>query len=178
LYGAFVWARRALNSQKRRFPARAVDEEATSLQEELDGKTKKLDKLRRRLKQAQSEIKDLHDEFQVEKDDYLETIRSAAAPSKLSPLASHISPIRSPLSALRSPLSALRSPRPDLARSLRVAHARARRRSSERDLKLYMAIAMKLAGSELLQRWAECATSYAMRLDLSGPLLDSLNGKR
>jgi hypothetical protein len=24
LYGAFVWARRALNSQKRRFPARAV----------------------------------------------------------------------------------------------------------------------------------------------------------
>ena len=25
LYGAFVWARRALNSRKRRFPARAVD---------------------------------------------------------------------------------------------------------------------------------------------------------
>ena len=24
MYGAFVWARRALNSQKRRFPARAV----------------------------------------------------------------------------------------------------------------------------------------------------------
>jgi hypothetical protein len=26
LYGGFVWARRALNSQKRRFPARAVGE--------------------------------------------------------------------------------------------------------------------------------------------------------
>jgi hypothetical protein len=30
LHGAFVWARRALNSQKRRFPARAVRSIATS----------------------------------------------------------------------------------------------------------------------------------------------------
>ena len=29
-YGAFVWARRALNSQKRRFPARAVQEPAVA----------------------------------------------------------------------------------------------------------------------------------------------------
>ena len=28
-YGAFVWARRALNSQNRRFPARAVEDELT-----------------------------------------------------------------------------------------------------------------------------------------------------
>jgi hypothetical protein len=31
LYGIFVWARRALNSQKRRFPARAVDSDALEI---------------------------------------------------------------------------------------------------------------------------------------------------
>jgi hypothetical protein len=30
-YGAFVWARRALNSEKRRFPARAVGSQVNSI---------------------------------------------------------------------------------------------------------------------------------------------------
>ena len=38
LYGAIVWARRALNSQKRRFPARAVvDDAALAALDELEG---------------------------------------------------------------------------------------------------------------------------------------------
>jgi hypothetical protein len=36
-YGAFVWARRALNRQKRRFPARAVTLEGVLKAQEHDG---------------------------------------------------------------------------------------------------------------------------------------------
>jgi hypothetical protein len=36
-YGAFVWARRALNSQKRRFPARAVGHGARRLADGVEG---------------------------------------------------------------------------------------------------------------------------------------------
>jgi len=59
------------------------DEKFASLQEEVDEKTKKLEKLRKRLKSSLKEVQDLQSEFQDERDDFLETIRSAERELKL-----------------------------------------------------------------------------------------------